>query len=145
MLDKQRIEFRLNVAPPTSTSQTAKRIFLSKKTNRHFIGTSSKGKKIFESFQWLLKPHAPARPLRGALYLSVDWVFPWRKSESKKVREMGKIPRDTKPDLDNLNKFLADAMEKTGFFELGDQQISSLKVTKSWGEDAGIKIALMEL
>ena len=52
--------------------------------------------------------------------------------------------KDTSADLDNMNKGLADIMEKLGFFK-NDGQIASLTMYKIWAETPRVEIELEEM
>lgn len=136
------MNFFLDCIPPTATHQSTKRIFRNPKTGKVFHGTNTKGKGIQRLFDLLLMPHRPAEPLTGAVSLEVDWVFPFRKGETKKNKALGRMPRPTKPDCDNLLKHLGDSLERVGFFAVGDQQISEVICRKFWGERTGVAISL---
>jgi len=59
----------------------------------------------------------------------VTFILPMPKSRSKKKRaEMNRKPHQSKPDKDNLEKALLDAL-----FE-DDAHLWDLRVTKLWGE-----------
>lgn len=51
----------------------------------------------------------------------------------------------TKPDSDNVVKLLQDCLADENFFEVGDQQIASLHVTKIWSDRAKVSIEINEL
>lgn len=135
--------FRIACVPPKTTHQTAMRIFQNKE-GRAFLGKSSKGKRVETELLSLLLPHRPAAPLVGPLSLECSWVYPYRKSEPKKNRG-GLIPCPTRPDCDNLAKFLCDCMERAGFFETGDAQVTTLTFGKWWGPRPGIEVDLYQL
>jgi len=90
-----------------------------------------------------LMPHRPLEPLEGALCLEVLFAYPYRQADAKKAQGLD-IWKDTQPDCDNLNKGLADIMEKLGFFS-NDGQISMLIVEKIWSETPRVEIKLNEL
>lgn len=70
--------------------------------------------------------------LEGPLYLSVIAVWPYRKSDPKRIRESGLYyPKDTKPDKDNVEKAIADGCE--GVLYANDSQIADGRCRKFWG------------
>lgn len=88
-----------------------------------------------------LLPHKVATPMRGPVRLTMDFEFPWRVSEPKKVRARGRIPRDTKPDCSNLAKTTEDRLVAMGFLE-DDGQVVELVVRKWFGSEPGIRVTL---
>jgi len=134
------ISFFLPIDPPKTTSQGAgKRIVMIGGRPRFFKG--GKAQSAENDLTLLCAPYAPPEPLTGAIYLQVDYVFPWRKSESKKVRQMCWAPHTTRPDASNLVKMLEDVMTRLRFWE-DDSQIADLRVTKSWGDEVGIRVEI---
>ena len=57
-----------------------------------------------------LLPHRVSAPLRGPVRLELEFTFPWRASEPKRVRARGRIPRETRPDCSNLAKTTEDRL-----------------------------------
>lgn len=86
-----------------------------------------------------LAPHAPRRPLEGSL--AADVRLCW---EADGKHPAGS-PKDTKPDLDNLEKTMWDAMERLGFFAKGDQQVASKRVAKLYAEHPGAYVRIEEV
>ncbi len=90
----------------------------------------------------LLYSHAPFEPLQGPLCLVVRLVYPWRKGENKKRRAAFQFyPIETRPDIDNIFKMIADVMSTLRFWN-DDSQIASLSLSKSYGDKTGIGITL---
>jgi Holliday junction resolvase RusA-like endonuclease len=83
----------------------------------------------------LLSPYAPSSPMAGPVELTVEVVYPWRKSEKKRIRALGWYPKDTKPDDDNVRKQVADVLERMGFIA-DDGQIAVSHFAKGWGDSA---------
>ena len=80
----------------------------------------------------------------SALRLEVTFIMPFPKSYSKKKRS--DLDGDycyTKPDLDNLEKALYDAMN--GIIYKDDCQIVEHTVRKIWGEVGMIKVTIIPL
>jgi len=102
-----------------------------------------KKKKVKESedtFFGLLHPHAPQTPFSGPVCLCIGFVFPWRKSESKRIiKGYSLYPVTTRPDLSNLVKTIEDVMTTLRFWE-DDGQISSLSISKNYGDQPGIRL-----
>lgn len=135
------IEFFLPIIPPTATSQTKRLVMVGGKP-RFF--PKKEHAKAEADLMALIKPNAPIQPIEGPITLKVDFTFPWRKSESKCRKELGKIPNDKRPDADNLVKLVGDVLTKAAFY-YDDGQVADLRVTKYWGDHPGIKIFLSQI
>ncbi len=96
-----------------------------------------------KSLASLVAPHRPEIPLDGPVGLRFDVVYPYRKSEAKKNR-LALIPKDTKPDIDNLKKQLCDVLQACGFF-VNDAQIAEACGRKFWGKQARTVIQLWRI
>ena len=140
-----KVEFFISCNPPKSTHQSGMRI-MRRKDGTQFVGkfANSKAKAAQDSLYALLMEHRPSRSMDGPLFLQVQWVYPWRKSEPKKNRAKGFRWCDTRPDADNIMKMLKDCMTRVGFW-VDDSQIARLFVEKQWGECPGIHITITEL
>lgn len=135
------IAFRLPITPPKATSQTKRLVMVGGKP-RFFA------KKEYQSAEndltLLCSAHAPPEPLTGPIMLSVEFVFPWRKSESKRRIALGCVPNDCQPDCDNLVKLIGDVLTKLRFYG-DDGQVADLRVTKSWGDHVGIGVMVDQI
>lgn len=89
----------------------------------------------------LLYPHRPAVALAGPVSLTVDWTWPWRASETKKRRALGRVPHTSKPDLSNALKTLEDRLVALRFVE-DDRSIVQVTMAKWWGDQPGILVSL---
>lgn len=102
-----------------------------------------KKKRVIESeqsFHALLFPHRPSVPFEGPVCLCIGLVFPWRKSEAKRImRAYSLYPIQTRPDLSNLIKTIEDVMTTLRFWN-DDGQISSLNISKQYGDEPGIRL-----
>lgn len=120
---------------PTATSQMKGAMVQNGKV-RFF-----KKKKVAESertFHALFLPHRPAKPFEGPVCLCVSLVFPWRKAEKKRIiKGYRYYPVTTRPDLSNLIKTIEDVLTTLRFWN-DDGQISTLRVSKNYGEEPGI-------
>lgn len=97
-----------------------------------------------ESLASLIVPHRPDMPMAGPVRLDLTFRFPWRKSDSRKQRQAGSRPKDTKPDWDNLGKQVSDVLEASGFFA-NDSQIAEVHLVKLFTDSPGIDVVLQEL
>jgi len=135
-------EFFIKCDPPKTTYQAGQQI-LRTKSGRWFIGKSAKGKHTANWLRSLVLPYRPKAPLDGILELDIVWIFPYRKSESKKNKEQQTMPCITKPDCDNIAKGLLDAMQQAKFF-VDDSRIYDLRIRKIYSNETGIKIKLKQ-
>ena len=136
------IEFFIPCVPPKVTAQSATRI-LKNKAGNMFIGKIEKGLATRNELMWLLAPHRPDTPFKNAVKLTVEWVYPYLKTTRK--RDIGKnIPCITRPDCDNLCKFLCDCLTRCRFW-LDDSQVWSLNFSKYYSENCGIRIKIEEI
>lgn len=143
------IAFHLPIVPPKATSQTAgKRMMIvnSKKTGKPMplFFKNQAAASAEHDILVLCAEHKPRLPLVCPVRLQVDFVWPWRKSESKKTIALGRIPHTARPDCSNIIKLLEDCLTKLEFWA-DDSQIADLHVTKAWGNDVGIYVAITPL
>lgn len=91
-----------------------------------------------------LSPHQPAEPLKGPVRMRATFRFPWPKSVPKKLRKLGWLYREAKPDVENLSKQLCDVLEDLEFVK-NDSQIVDSRLIKIMSDDPGTRITLEEL
>jgi Holliday junction resolvase RusA-like endonuclease len=82
------------------------------------------------------RPHIPAAPIEGPVRLDVDFVFPRPKYLMRAKDPAGEIPHTAKPDRDNCEKALLDALKTLGFFR-DDSQVCAGEVTKWYAAKNG--------
>lgn len=129
------VTFFLPCIPPKATSQQ-KGIMMIGGKPRHF--KKSHVKQAENTLTSLLAGHRPAEAFVGPVFLRVLWVYPWRKSESRKNRETGFRICDTRPDCSNVLKMLEDCMTSLNFWN-DDSQVQP-EILKGWGDHPGIGI-----
>ena len=134
------MKITLHIPPPKGTAQQQKTIARGKFVTKYDPPNVKEMKRIWTRE---LTPHAPAQPLEGALRMKVLFAYPYRKADIKMAAGRD-IWKDTSADLDNINKGLADIMEKLGFFK-NDGQIASLPIEKIWSANPRVEINLDEL
>lgn len=127
------IDFFMMMQPPTTTFQ-AKKINWKNKA----IYESEEAKEARSKLESYLARHAPEKPLTGPLALTAVWLY--KTDDDKRVGS----PKETKPDLDNMNKLLADSMTKLGFWK-DDAQLSRICLEKYWNDLPGIYIKIEEI
>lgn len=137
------LRFHIDCIPPKSTAQGSATI-MHRKDGSAFIGKmqSSKARTTQRDLIALFQPHRPRQPYAGPVRVVIDWVYPWRKSESKRNRAAGYRPCDTRPDCDNLCKLVLDIMTRLGFWN-DDGQVYSLSIEKGWGDIPGIGVSVV--
>lgn len=133
------IDFTLDLIPPEHTAQHKG---ISTRGGRARVFTKKEIKDIEHAYCMALASHRPAKALSGPLKATITFTFPWRASESAKGKAWGWLPRDTKPDGDNIVKLFNDCMGIVGFFTKGDEQLASLTIVKGWGDRPGIRVRI---
>jgi Holliday junction resolvase RusA-like endonuclease len=137
------IQFHLAIVPPKATSQGAgKRIAIIRGKPMFF--KNQKAKSAENDLTLLASRHAPEKPMEGPVNLMIHFTWPWRASESKKTRALGRIHHTSKPDCSNAVKMLEDVLTKLRFWN-DDNQVASLQVSKYWGDEPGITVSIWNL
>ncbi len=132
------LRFRLNCVPPT-TSHAHKRIVRIGKFSRLADRPELVSAKAM--LDELLLPHQPAAPIPGPYSMTLEFTWPWRAAEPKRVRAKGRVPHTSRPDCSNLTKTLEDRIVALRFIE-DDNAVVDLHVSKWWGDQPGIVITL---
>lgn len=89
----------------------------------------------------LLLPHQPLMPVFGPVRLAMEFTWPWRQSETKKTRALGRIPHVSKPDCSNVLKTLEDRLVALRFIG-DDANVVDVSVRKFWGDEPGIRVTI---
>lgn len=131
----------LDMIPPRSTAQ-GKGCFVV--DGKPVFFTKSKQKADQNFYAALLYPHRPVEPFSKPISLSVEFFFPWRKTEKKSVMAKGWHYHTTKPDADNALKGLMDVMNRLGFFT-DDSIVCDLSVLKRYSDKPQVIIDIEEL
>lgn len=82
-------------------------------------------------------------PMRGPVRLTLEAVFEMPASWPARVREMRQLPHLSKPDLDNIEKLILDALNGVAFED--DAQVCEVRKVKRYGEGERVDILLEEL
>lgn len=97
------------------------------------------------------RPHVPAKPLSGPLYVAISFYIPRPKSHYRTGSHAGELRPDApvyhaqKPDRDNLEKAVLDALTQIGMWE-DDSQADDGPVQKFWANDrSGAAIEIRQL
>lgn len=136
------MEVRINQEPLRTTHQASLRIFKNR-YGQMFIGkkVNTATKTALELIKQDLIDSCPAEPFSEATRLKIVFNFSFLKSHTKKQRELGVLPKTTKPDCDNLAKGLIDLMTQTGYFT-DDAIINDLHIIKQYGDTGFIEIEI---
>ena len=122
------IQFFMAMEPPKTTAQMHQ---VTVRNGKPVFYDPPAVKEMKAKLQAALHPHRPVEPLHGPIRLVCKWIWPG-KTEAYKP---------TKPDTDNLQKALKDAMTKGGFW-LDDCQVSSEICEKMTGPQPGIFVRI---
>lgn len=97
------------------------------------------------------KPNRPPSPLSGPVRLSATFVFPRPKAHfianrpERGIRDNAPIWHTKKPDRDNLEKALLDALTQLGCFWHDDAQVCCGQICKEFGEQPGVRVQIIAL
>lgn len=96
--------------------------------------------------EWIrrLTPHAPDSPFSGPLALTLVITWPYLKSHKKAVKAFPRMPHFGRPDLDNVEKLILDAMTKAGFWG-DDGQVCDKHSVKCYGQKPGLTVVIEEM
>tara|TARA_R110002012_G_C11586420_1_gene605838 strand:- start:71 stop:487 length:417 start_codon:yes stop_codon:yes gene_type:complete len=86
-----------------------------------------------QQFALFASQYRPDTPMEGPLELHIKAVFSRPKRLQRKKDPEGLILHDKKPDIDNVVKSIADALNDTGWWR-DDCQVSRCLVTKCYAE-----------
>lgn len=137
------IEFFLVCVPPTANHQNKKIITIKTRDGREFhkLGDKPELQAARQMIDGLLVPYRPLTPLAGPLTLTIEFTWPWNKSETKRNRARRLIPRDVSPDCSNLAKTTEDRLAQLLFMQ-NDSQVVELVVRKFFGDHPGIGVLI---
>lgn len=125
---KPLISFLWLGTPPRTTAQQRKH-----STRGHY--RTIKHKVAVATLRAVAEKYAPKEPFKGPLVLDLDFYF-----EKEGVGPQP-IPKTTRPDRDNLQKDMQDALQVTGYFE-DDAQIYNGRTGKWWADFGGIAVTI---
>ncbi len=87
-------------------------------------------------FEWRSKPYRPSEPLEGPLEIHLVFSMPRPKSLPKNV-----IHHIKKPDIDNMQKSVIDALENAAFFK-NDSQFVYKTASKIYSYQPGVNVII---
>ena len=114
-----------------------------------FTGTYDPAKEGKETFLFLVLEHAPAKPLDEPLRVDINFYFPRPKAHYGTGRNAGKLKPSAparhivKPDIDNLQKWVYDSMNKV--FWRDDSIICECRVRKLYDDMPRTEIIISPL
>ena len=97
------------------------------------------------------KPHTPPVPILGPVRVELTFVFPRPKSHYRTGKNAGVLRDDaptwhtSKPDRDNLEKAVLDALTQLGGFWRDDSQVCAGSVSKRYGSPCGMLVIIKNL
>lgn len=138
LVEARVLRFQIACVPP-KTSHHAKRIVRVGKWAR--LADKPELVAAKDMLDALLLPHQPAAPFQGPVRLDLEFTWPWRASDSKRVRAQGRVPHTARPDCSNLTKTLEDRLVALRFLE-DDNAVVDLRVRKWWGAEPGILVSI---
>lgn len=83
------------------------------------------------------------KPIQKAVKVYYEFRFPYPKTISKKLKGLEQLFRSKRPDMDNLQKSINDALNQSVFVD--DSQIVEIHAVKVYSEKPGIYISLKEV
>ena len=92
------------------------------KSGRVFLIEPTKNRDNATTLAAMFAQHAPPKPLEGPVRVTYQIQYAWRKGDSAKRRALGMVPKDTRPDLGQLEKQIDDACQAAGLI-VDDAQI----------------------
>jgi Holliday junction resolvase RusA-like endonuclease len=137
------IEFFLPCVPPTASHHSKKIITIRTRDGREFhkLGDKPELQAARQMIDGLMTPHRPLAPLRGPVTLTLEFTWPWRASDSAKVRARRLVPMVVRPDCSNLAKTTEDRLVALCFLE-DDGPVCELVIRKFRGDHPGIGIRI---
>jgi len=132
------IEFRIDCVPPKAPG-SAKRIM--RYGARTIVAKTKAANETEDTLLTLFAPHRPAEALGGPLAALMIWTWPYRASDSKRVKEREWIAHTVRPDADNLAKTACDVLTRLRFVE-DDAQFCDLRIIKRFGRRPGIEVRI---
>ena len=126
---------------------------LPKSQKRHRFGrgfTYDPSKEDKTTFLSLIREQAPEHPILGPIALNVIFSMPRPKKHFKTGKHFNSLKTDApyyhtyRPDIDNLLKFVMDALGREIFFK-DDSQVSQINCMKVYGDYPRTEIIIGEL
>lgn len=129
------IQFFLPMIPPTVTAQEHKIAVIK---GQPVVYDTPEIKNARQKFMAHLSKHKPDEKYKGAVRLTVKWLFPITGEHFDGEYKI------TKPDTDNSQKLFKDCMTKVGFWK-DDAQVASEIIEKFYSKITGIWVRVEEI
>jgi Holliday junction resolvase RusA-like endonuclease len=137
------LKFLLPLDPPPS-NQAALRI-LKTRDGRQFIGKTAKSsaKKWSNDATLLLKSYYKGAPIDKAVQVYIEFNYAHTIESAKVAKREGieRVPKATRPDLDNLAKLILDSIVQAGILK-DDSLIVELAMSKVYTDKSYIVIGI---
>lgn len=144
------IEFRVHGEPK---AQPRPRAFARKMGDKYVARVFESG--TAEGWKSLIaqaaRPHTPKAPLVGPVFVDVVFYFARPKSHyvgnnpAKALRKDAPLYHTSKPDRDNLDKAVLDALTQLGGFWRDDAQVCSGIIAKMYSDQPGVHVEISQL
>jgi Holliday junction resolvase RusA-like endonuclease len=137
------MRFHLNCIPPKTSHHHKKITTIRTKAGGEFRKLVDRPELVAAKglLEELLIGYRPDVPVLGPYVLTLEFTWPWRKSEKKRTLALGRIPHVSRPDCSNLAKTLEDRLVSLRFID-DDNAVSELRVRKYWGDTPGIVVSM---
>lgn len=135
------LRFRLECVPPRTNHQRKRIVRIGKFARLADKPELEEAKAFLVS---LLEPHRPPAAISGPVRLTVEWTWPWLKSQPRRFTAGGPQWHTSKPDLTNVAKTLEDRLVALRFLE-DDRSVAELVLRKMWGPRPGILVEIQRL
>lgn len=131
------IHFCVEFIPPTATAQQRRHT----RSGISYLPANVRRAQSLLYAEFL--PHRPSSPMEGPLAVVVEWCFPHPQASSVGMK-LRKIPKTTRPDLDNLAKLALDVMTRCGYWR-DDSQLAVLTMRKYYSPTPGITVTVEKI
>ncbi len=99
-----------------------------------------------QSFIACAVSHAPAVPMEAPLHVTMTFTFALPVSRPKwQQKDPYKVKHTSKPDIDNLQKLVLDALNRSGRFWRDDAQIVTVWAGKEYGPAPQTRVVIQEM
>lgn len=106
--------------------------------------TPARTRRAADDVMILAARYSPPSPIEGPIELRVIATFARPASWSAK-RRAAAVFHESRPDLDNVVKLVADALTRTGRYWRDDAQIARIVAEKRYGDASGIEVEIREV
>lgn len=125
--------------PPRSLSKNNKQLFV--RDGRACMTdskTTAQSKRLITS---QIARFRPKEPFAGALAVTIRFCYQWPSGTTKATKNLGELPKATRPDVDGIASGVLDCMTALRFWT-DDAQVSELTVSKTISDNPGFYIRI---